>query len=178
MKIRPPEIAGDASWRAFSRLRARHARRRSCGQHDRLAILAQHVDLSVGGNRRGREDTAGSLLPHALAGARVDGAQHADVARHVEQPVVVHERRHVGRAGIGTPHHVALADIAFASRSNRHVRTAAIAAARVDRAFVEDGHGNRKAIRFPGCATSSSPVAALCPLTPSLELTIELMCAA
>ena len=44
--------------------------------------------------------------------------------------------------------HVALADIALASRPDRHIRPAAISAARVDRAFVEHRHRNRKAIRL------------------------------
>ena len=67
MKIRPPEIAGEASWRAFRRLRASTRGCRSRGQHDRLAILAQQIDFAVGRDRRCREHAAGALLPDATA---------------------------------------------------------------------------------------------------------------
>src|SRR4029453_12810811 len=70
----------------------------------------------------------------------------ADIADHVDQPVVVHERGDVGRSRRRPPDHVAGRDVALASRANRHEGTAAITAARVDHAVVMDGHWYRKAV--------------------------------
>ena len=99
--VRPKLPARRAGARSGDCARARAAR--SGRQHDRLAVFAQQIDFAVGGNGRRGEHAARALLPHALPGARVDRAQHADIARHVEQAVVVHERRDVRRAGVDTP---------------------------------------------------------------------------
>ena len=147
MNRRPPAIAGDASWRASSRLRARILRRAARGDDDGLAVLAHQIDLAVAGDRRRGVDAADALLVHALAGLGVGDGEHADVAHHVDQAVVVDERRDVRRRPSCACHvHVARRDVAFPARPNRHERAAAIAAARVDdarreRAASESGTG-------------------------------------
>ena len=67
-------------------------------QHERLARLAHHIDLSVGGNRRREEDAVEPVTPDALSGTGIGAGDHADLVGHVQKSVVVDDGRHVGRA--------------------------------------------------------------------------------
>ena len=74
-----------------SLLRASTRGVRPGGQDDRLAIFADEIDLAVARDRRGGVDAADALLVDALTVFASIDREHADVADHVDEAVVVHE---------------------------------------------------------------------------------------
>ena len=114
-----------------------------------MTIVSPFADEpSVARDRRRRVDTADALLIHALAGLGIGDGQHAHVAGHVDEAVVIDQRRDVRRAGCNFPGDVPGVHHAFAARLDRHVRAASIAPAQIDDAIVKDGRRNRKAVGF------------------------------
>ena len=114
--IWPFEIAGDATARSPSALRATICGCAAGLDHDRVAVLADEVDVPAAGDRRRREHALDALLPDALARGRVDGRQHADVVRHVDDAVVVEQRRDIRRARRDAPDRLAGVHVAASAR--------------------------------------------------------------
>src|SRR5688572_5908354 len=122
--------------------------RASGRKHDGLAVFREEVDLTVACNRGSAVDASDTFLPDALPGLRIDNGSNADVTDHVNQPVVLHERRNVRRTGRDLPNHMAGFHVAFAARTDRHIRTASVTATQDDEAILMRRHRNWKAVRF------------------------------
>src|ERR1700738_3262478 len=75
-------------------------------QHQRVAGLTDEIDLSVSRYRRRHVDARNALPPDALSGGSVHGADDPLIGRHVDQAVVVNDRRDVWPRRRLSPHDV------------------------------------------------------------------------
>src|SRR5207249_3650544 len=85
----------------------KNARGAAGGKNDGFTTLAEEVDPAITGKRRSTVDASDTLLPDAFSGLRVRCRRDADVAHHIDQPVVIDQRRNVRSARLHFPDHMA-----------------------------------------------------------------------
>src|SRR5207253_847216 len=103
---------------------------------------------AVGGDRGGTVEAAEAVAPDVLASLRVDAGDDAELARHVEESVVVDDGGDVGRAGWHMPDELRLRYFTASAGAQGHVGAAAVASAEVEDSVIVNGHRDGEAVRL------------------------------